>query len=213
MEDSVKSWSFKFESPVVMYRCDSWIIKKAELWRMDALKLWCWRRLLRVHWTARRSYQSVLKEINSDYSLKELMLKLKLQYFDHLTPRADSSENTLMLGKIEGRRKSGQQDEMVEWHHGLNRHESEQAPGDSERQGSLSAVVHGVTKSLTWRSNWTTTIFNFKFSWENHSVLLKLILSMLHPNALGSLWSYHAHTPWTQLLCPFVPSMTIFAEL
>ena len=109
--------------------------------------------------------------------------------------------------------KGATEDEMVGWHHGLNRHESEQAPGDSEGQGSLNAIVHGVTKSLTWRSNWTTNLLYFKFSWENHSVLLKLILSMLHPNALGSLWSYHAPTPWTQLLCPFAPSTTIFAEL
>ena len=96
-------------SPVVVYRCDSWTIKKAERWWIDAFELWCWRRLLGVPWTARRSHQSILKEINPEYSLEGLMLKLKLQYFDHLMQRADSLEKTLMLGKIEGRRRRGQQ--------------------------------------------------------------------------------------------------------
>ena len=89
--------------PVVMYRCDSWAIKKAECRRIDAFELWCWRRLLRVPWTARRSSQSILKEISPGYSLEGMMLKLKLQYFGHLMQRADSFEKTLMLGKIEGR--------------------------------------------------------------------------------------------------------------
>ena len=93
--------------PVVMYRCESWTIKKAEHQRMDAFELWCWRRLLRVPWTARRSNQSILKEISSEYSLEGLMLKLKLQYSGHLIQRSDSSEKTLMLGKIEGRRRRG----------------------------------------------------------------------------------------------------------
>ena len=91
--------------PVVMYVCESWIIKKAECRRIDAFELWCWRRLLRVPWTARRSNQSVLKEISPEYSLEGLMLKLKLQHFGHLMRRADSLEKTLMLGKIEGRRR------------------------------------------------------------------------------------------------------------
>ena len=103
--------------PVVMYACESWIIKKAELQRIDAFELWCWRRLLRVPWTAKRSNQSILKEISPEYSLDGLMLKLKLQYFGHLMGRTDSLENTLMLGKIEGRRKRGQEDEMAGWHH------------------------------------------------------------------------------------------------
>ena len=93
--------------PVVMYRCESWTIKKAECPRIDAFELWCWRRLLRVSWTARRSNQSILKEINSEYSLEGLMLKLKLQYFGHLMQRTDSLEKTLMVEKIEGRRRSG----------------------------------------------------------------------------------------------------------
>ena len=93
--------------PVVMYGCESWTIKKAECWRIDAFQLWCWRRLLRVPWTARRSNQSILKEVSAGCSLEGLMLKLKLQYFGHLMQRADSLEKTLMLGKTEGRRRRG----------------------------------------------------------------------------------------------------------
>ena len=95
--------------PVVMYGCESWTIKKAGRWRIDAFELWCWRRLLRVLWTAMRSKQSILKEISPEYSLKGLMLKLKLQYFGHLMQRTDSFEKTLMLGKIEGGRRRGRQ--------------------------------------------------------------------------------------------------------
>ena len=93
--------------PVVMYVCESWTVRKAECQRIDAFKLWCWRRLLRVPWTTRRSNQSIIKEISPEYSLEGLMLKLKLQYFGHLMRRADSLEKTLMLGKIEGRRRRG----------------------------------------------------------------------------------------------------------
>ena len=100
--------------PVVMYRYESWIIKKAESRRIDAFELWCWRRLLRVAWTARRSNQSILREISPEYSLEGLMLKLKLQYFGHLMQRTDLFEKTLVLGKIKGGRR---RDEMVEWHH------------------------------------------------------------------------------------------------
>ena len=102
-----------------MYGCESWIIEKAEHQRIDAFELWCWRRLLEVPWTARRSNQSILKEISPEYSFEELLLKLKLQYFWHLMRRADSlEEKTLMLGKIEGRRKTAiTEDEMVGWHH------------------------------------------------------------------------------------------------
>ena len=103
--------------PVVMYRCDNQTIKKAEHQRTDAFELWCWRRLLRIPWTARRSNQSILKEINPKYSLEELMLKLRLQYFVHLMSRADSLEKTLMMGKIEGRRRSGQQ--WMRWLDGI----------------------------------------------------------------------------------------------
>ena len=125
-------------SPVVMYGCENWTVKKAERRRIDAFELWCWGRLSRVPWTARRSNQSILKEINPEYSLEGLMLKLKLQYFGHLMGRTDSLEKTLMLGKIEGRRRRGQtEDEMVGWHHPVDGHEFEQILGDSEGQGSL----------------------------------------------------------------------------
>ena len=103
--------------PVVMYGCDSWTIKKTECQRIDAFELWCWRRLLRVPWTARKSNQSILKEINPEYSLEELRRKLKLQYFGHLMQRADSLEKTLMLAKIEGRRRRGRQ--RMTWLDGL----------------------------------------------------------------------------------------------
>ena len=103
--------------PVVMYGCESWTVKKAECQRIDAFELWCWRRHLRVPWTARRSNQSLLKEISPGCSLEGLMLKLKLQYFGHLTRRVDSLEKTLMLGGIGGRRRRGRQDEMAGWHH------------------------------------------------------------------------------------------------
>ena len=104
--------------PVVMYGCESWTIKKAEHRRIYAFELWCWRRLLRVPWTARRSNQSILKEISPEYSLEGLLLKLKLQYFGHLMQKADSFEKTLMLRKIEGRRRRGMtEDETAGWHH------------------------------------------------------------------------------------------------
>ena len=123
--------------PVVMYGCESWTIKKAECQRIDAFELWCWRRLLRVPWTARRSNQSILKEISAEYSLEGLMLKLKLQYFGYLMRTAGSLEKTLMLGKTEGRRRRGGQDEMVGWYHRLNGHEFEQALGVGDGQGGL----------------------------------------------------------------------------
>ena len=111
--------------PVVMYGCESWTIKKPEC-RIDAFKLWCWRRLLRVPWTARRSNQSILKEIRPEYSLEGLMLKLNLQYFDHLMWRANSLEKTLMLGLLDwGQEKWVTEDEMVGWHYSLNGHKFE----------------------------------------------------------------------------------------
>ena len=109
--------------PVVMYGCESWTVKKAEHRRIDAFELWCWRRHLRVPWTSGRSNQSILKEISPRCSLEGLMLKLKLQYFGHLMWRTDSVEKTLMLGKIEGWRRSTTEDEIAGWHHWLNGHE------------------------------------------------------------------------------------------
>ena len=122
--------------PVVMYGCESWTVKKAEGRRIDAFELWCWRRLLRVPWTARRSNQSILKEISPGCSLEGLMMKLKLQSFGHLMQRGDSLEKTLTLGKIEGRRRRGQQ--RMRWLDGITDWmKSKQAPGDGDGQGGL----------------------------------------------------------------------------
>ena len=139
---------------VVMYRCESWTIKKAEHQRIDALELWCWRRLLRVPWTARRSNQSILKEISPGCSLKGLMLKLKLQYFGHLLRRADSFEKTLMLGKIEGRQRRGRH--RVRWLDGIT-DSTDMSLGKHwelvmDRE-PWHAVIHLVTKSQTRLSN------------------------------------------------------------
>ena len=123
--------------PVVMYGCESWTVKKAEHRRIDAFEPWCWRRLLRVPWTAKRSNLSILKEISPGISLEGMMLKLKLRYFGHLMWRVDSLEKALMLGGIEGRRRRGWQVEMAGWHHPLDGRESEWTPGVGDGQGGL----------------------------------------------------------------------------
>ena len=123
--------------PAVMYGCESWTVKKAERRRIDAFELRCWRRLLRIPWTARRSNQSILKEISSGISLEGMMLKLKLQHFGHLMLRVDSLEKTLMLGGIGGRGRRGQEDEMAGWHHRLVGLEFGWTPGVGDGQGGL----------------------------------------------------------------------------
>ena len=144
--------------PVVTYGCESWTRKKAESWRIDAFELWCWRRFLRVPWTAKRSNQFILKEISPKYSLEGLMLKLKLQYFGHLMWRADSFEKTLMLGGTGGRRRRGQQ--RMRWlthvHHWLDGRESEWTPGVGDGQGGLACCNSwGRKKSRTRLNDWT----------------------------------------------------------
>ena len=146
-----------------MYVCESWTIKKVECWRTDAFELWSWRRPLRVPLTVRRLNQSIIKVINPEYSLEDLMLKLYFRYFGHLMQRANSLEKTLMLGKIEGRRRRGWQ--RMRWLDGITVSMDmslNKFPEIVKNTESRHAVVHGVTKSQTQLSNWTTTVFHTK---------------------------------------------------
>ena len=165
--------------PVVMYGCEIWTIKKAEHQRTDAFELWCWRRLFRVPWTARRSNQCILKETSPGISLEGLMLKLKLQYFGHLMWRTDSLEKTLMLGGIEGRRRRGRQ--RIRWLDGITNLMDVDLGGLQELvmdRVALSAVVHTVTKSRTWLKRLSSssstlhspTLTSIHDHWKNHSL-------------------------------------------
>ena len=212
--------------PVVMSGCESWTIKKAECRRIDAFELWCWRRLFRVPWAARRSNQSILKEISPEYSLEGLMLKLKLQYFGHPIWRTDLLEKTLMLGESEGRRRRGWQ--RMRWLVGITNSMDTSLSKLWELvmdREAWHAVVHVVAKSQTQLSDWTELLYNIVLVSAIHQNESAIVVLMSPPSNLPPLWMVTEHwwAPWvieqippgicftcgsvyiSMLLSPFIP--------